>query len=226
MASKQDLKIDWATHEAAKYACKNWHYSQCMPRGKLVKIGVWENRKFIGVVIFGRGANKDLGKPFGLDQTEVCELTRIALNKHLSPVSRIVKIAIKFLKKTNEKIKLIVSFADKEQGHHGGVYQAGNWAYAGQTKSADEYFYKGKRYHGRAFRQKYGSHTRYIDKGLKILRGSSKHRYLMALDSKIGKNILKLSEPYPKRDKQAISEVHSHSGGAAPTITLQNLKVV
>jgi len=30
-----------------------------------------------------------------------------------------------------------------------------------------------------------------------------------------------LSKPYPKRDKQAIGGDHPHSGGAAPTVTLQ-----
>ena len=40
---KPKLKIDWATHKAAKYACQNWHYSKSMPFGKMVKIAVYEN---------------------------------------------------------------------------------------------------------------------------------------------------------------------------------------
>ena len=55
MQEKPKLKVDWATHEAAKHSCVNWHYSKCLPAGKLVKIGAWENSKFIGVVIFSRG---------------------------------------------------------------------------------------------------------------------------------------------------------------------------
>jgi hypothetical protein len=43
--AKADLRIDWATHAAAKYACENWHYSGCMPVGKLVKVGAWESGK-------------------------------------------------------------------------------------------------------------------------------------------------------------------------------------
>jgi hypothetical protein len=34
MPVKPELKIDWASHEAAKYACENWHYSKCLPAGK------------------------------------------------------------------------------------------------------------------------------------------------------------------------------------------------
>ena len=158
MQDKVNLKIAWASHEAAKYACLNWHYSKCLPVGKLVKIGAWENDKFIGVVIFGRGANKSLGEPYKLDQTECCELVRIALTNHKTPVSRIMSIAIKLLKNIHKQLKLVISFADSEQNHHGGIYQATNWVYVGKTNSADEYLYKGKRWHGRAFRKSFGSH--------------------------------------------------------------------
>lgn len=197
---KVELKIDWASHDAAKYACLNWHYSKCLPVGKLIKVGVWENKKYIGVVIFGRGANKSLGEPFGLKQDEVCELVRIALTKHVTPVSRIMMIAIKFLKKKSPKIELIVSFADISKGHHGGIYQATNWIYNGKTNAADEYLYKGKRWHGRAFRKVHGSHLNYMDKGLKIVKGSQKHRYLMPLTKDIRLKVEKLKQKYPKRE--------------------------
>jgi len=108
MQENLKLKIDWASHEAASYACLNWHYSKRMPRFKLVKIGAWENDKFIGVVLFGWGATQDLVKPYGLKMTQGCELTRIALKEHKSPVSKIMALAIKFLKKSNPGIRLIV----------------------------------------------------------------------------------------------------------------------
>lgn len=204
MQDKVNLKIDWASHEAAKYACLNWHYSKCLPVGKLVKIGAWENDKFIGVVIFGRGANKSLGEPYKLDQTECCELVRIALTNHKTPVSRIMSIAIKLLKNIHKQLKLVISFADAEQNHHGGIYQATNWVYVGKTNSADEYLYKGKRWHGRAFRKSFGSHLNYMNKGLEILQGSQKHRYLMPLDDNMRKQVQQLAKPYPKRMKQAM----------------------
>ncbi len=81
------LRIDWATRESAKYACENWHYSKCMPVGKTIKIGAWENGKFIGVIIFSYGANNNGAKSFGLKQDEACELTRVALTSHKSQVT-------------------------------------------------------------------------------------------------------------------------------------------
>lgn len=220
--SKVDLRIDWATHEAAKYACENWHYSGCLPVGKLVKVGAWESSRFIGVVIFGRGANKSLGEPYGCNQTNSCELVRIALTKHLTPVSRIMTLALKFFKKMNPEMRLVLSFADTEVGHHGGIYQATNWVYGGLTNSADEYIYKGKKWHGRAFRKSHGSHLNFVNKGLEIVKGARKHRYLMPLDSETRQKVLPLSKPYPKRVKQANSGDQLERGGAAPTYTLHS----
>ena len=116
-SEKVELKLDWCSHKAAKYACEHWHYSKCMPAGKTVKIGIWENKKYIGCIIYSRGANKALMHPYGLTQFEGCELTRIALNKHITEVSRLVRISIAMLKKQSQGLKLIVSFADSGHEH-------------------------------------------------------------------------------------------------------------
>ena len=62
MNSRPELKIDWCTHEAAKYAVEHWHYSKRMPKSKLAKFGVWEGGKFVGCVIFGVGATPEIAK--------------------------------------------------------------------------------------------------------------------------------------------------------------------
>lgn len=215
--SKADLKIDWATHAAAKYACENWHYSGCLPVGKLVKVGAWEDGKFIGVVIFGRGATPNLGKPYGLDQTECVELVRIALRDHATPVSKIAAIAIRMLKKSNPNVRLIVSFADKSQGHHGGIYQAGNWVYSGEGQPATFYMVKGKLTHPRSIGAKKLPQNikgaRQLDTKAEAVEVLGKHRYLMPLDKKICKRIIPLSKPYPKRDKQAMADTLGTAAG-------------
>lgn len=211
--AKADLRIDWATHAAAKYACENWHYSGCLPAGKLVKVGAWEAGKFIGVVLFGRGANNNMLKPFGLEQDEGCELVRIALTSHKTPVSRIAAQAIRFLKRQSEGLKLIVSYADPEAGHHGGIYQAGNWIYTGPSSPAIKVWYKGK-----------WSHKKTVDDAgvsqalLPKKKVPGKHRYLMPLDEEIRSRIMPLAKPYPKRAKQAMADDQSEQrqGGTDP----------
>jgi hypothetical protein len=200
MQGKPELKIDWATNDAAKFACLNWHYSKAMPVGKLVKVGAWENGKFIGVVIFGRGANNNMLKPFGLEQDDGCELVRIALTKHEIAVSKIMAVAIRFLKKSQPGLRLIVSYADPEQGHHGGIYQACNWIYAGPSDKAIKIFYKGKWSHKKTVNDA-GVDQTHLSK--KVVAG--KHKYLMPLDKEMSDKIASLAKPYPKRVKQAMT---------------------
>ena len=198
--SKSDLVVDWATHAAAKYACENWHYSGCLPVGKMVKVGAWENGRFIGVVLFGRGANHNMVKGYGLTQDQGCELVRIALTKHDSQVSRICALAMRFLKAQSPDLRLIVSYADPEQGHHGGIYQGGNWIYRGLSASALKIWYKGK-----------WAHKKTVDdaginqQNLAKKRVAGKHTYLMPLDEDMRGRIMPLSKPYPKREKQAMT---------------------
>ena len=215
--NKSELKVDWCSHEAAKYACLNWHYSKCMPVGKIVKIGAWENDIYIGCVLFSRGANKNMGKKYRCNQTECVELTRIALSKHKSFVSEVMAISIRFLKKSNPLLKLVVSYADEDQGHNGGIYQATNFIYDGLSSKSQKVFFNGK-----------WSHKKTVDdsgvcqENLKKKYVQGKHRYLMPLNKKMRKQILLLSKPYPKRVKQDNSENHSEIGGAEPTHTLQS----
>lgn len=230
MNSKVDLKLDWCSHAAAKFAVENWHYSGCLPTPPLVRVGVWENGEYIGCVLFGRGASNNLLKPYGLQPTEGAELVRVALNRHQSPVSRIVAVAIRFLRQSNPGLRLIVSHADQNQGHHGGIYQAGNWVYAGTTSPDAAYIDQhGKRWHSRmvspnGFKMAYGQ-KRPVPRPQDCRRIplAGKHRYLMPLDDAMRQQIEPLRQPYPKRVRSADSgtaDLQSAGGGASPTGTL------
>jgi hypothetical protein len=196
------LKVDWATIDAARFAVMKWHYSKCLPAGKSIKIGAWEDDRFIGVVMFGLGATPNLSKSYDLKMTECCELTRVAFSRHLTPCSRVIAIAIKFLKRHSPGVRLIVSFADEgDQGHHGGIYQAGNWIYSGPVK-LDTWIIRGKRVHPRSVVMKFGTQAvdeirKYDPKARKVW--GIKHRYLMPLDDEMRAKVLPLKKPYPKR---------------------------
>lgn len=212
--AKADLRIDWATHAAAKYACENWHYSGCLPAGKLVKVGAWEGGKFIGVVLFGRGANNRMASAYGLKQDQACELARVALTAHAAPVSRIAAQAMRFLRRQSEGLRLIVSYADPKQGHHGGIYQAGNWIYQGKSQAQRELLINGVFTHKRTAHAKYGTAspekiTAMSGKRAEWAPVEWKHVYLMPLDAEMRAQIAPLAKPYPKRDKQAITDDQS-----------------
>jgi len=209
-SSKTELRVDWASHEAAKYACEHWHYSGCLPAGKIVKVGVWEDGKFIGVILFSRGATPHIASPYQLTQYEVCELTRIALCGHKTPVSRVLSIALKFLKRFSPGVRLVVSYADKDQNHHGGIYQATNWVYTGlqNADSRGAFIVKGKKVHPRSIGAMGGVQSldwirKNLDPNAKEYITQGKHKYLMPLDDEIRAKIQPLAQPYPKRAKQA-----------------------
>jgi hypothetical protein len=204
------LKVDWCSREAAKFACENWHYSQSLPVGKLVTVGAWEDGKFIGCIVFGHGANKNIGSPYGLDQTQCVELVRVALTNHATPVSRVGAIAIKFLKKQSPGLRLLVSYTDTGQGHHGGIYQAMNWTYVGVSKGDDEVFFRGEWQHKKTVSSIRGTIT-----GLKTRKKAHKHVYLFPLDDQMRAQVLPLAQPYPKRADQ--SGRSSDNAAPAPT---------
>lgn len=217
--TKATLRLDWCSYEAAKYAVEHWHYSGSMSSARNVYVGVWENEKFIGVVIFGIGSgNSTNGKQYGLKRiTEVAELTRVALNNHDAPVSRIVSIAIKMMQKQSPGIRLVVSMADPLQGHVGSIYQAMNWIYVGQTKSDVMYFSRGEWRHHRTVTSR-GSAA-----GLPSKQLPPKHKYLYPLDPAIREQIASLAKPYPKRAASADSGTsgdQSEGSGATPTAAL------
>jgi hypothetical protein len=226
--SKPKLLIDFCDSKAAKYACENWHYSKCMPIGKMITIGIWEDEKFIGVIIFSRGACPWLGSQFSLDMTQLCELTRVAIKKgHFFQTSKYLGLAIKILKKRLNKLELIFSYADSRQNHHGGIYQATNWIYLGLSKLENtgyEYFTNDKWTHERAILSKYGSHTNALklNPSLKFRKKSNKHKYILPLINK--EKYIKLNKKYPKRieHENNASVFHTEEGGATPTDALQS----
>lgn len=217
MSLKSDLHLSWCGHKAAKFACQRWHYSGTIPAGKLVKIGVWENRRFIGVVIFSRGAIPEIGNPYGLSQKSICELTRVALSEHNTPTTRILAIAIKMLKASNPGLRLIVSYADEDQGHKGIIYQAGNWIKAGH---ATTYFLlvNGEKKHGRSLYSKYGTASldyvkKHVDRNAKMVSGIIRWRFLMPLDDDMRRQLK--NHRFVLRDKQAMAAPTAQRRGSA-----------
>lgn len=202
--ARPPLKLDWCSHEAARYAAQQWHYSEGLPSGKAVRVGVWEAEQFIGCVIFSRGANNNLGKPWGLKQTEICELTRVALRAHMAPVSQIVAVALRFLRRHCPGLRLVISYADPAHGHHGGIYQAGGWVYLGSSTPQRELRIAGAFLHKRVASAKWGtaSPSKIRERtGLPVEYGPVewKHTYVMPLDPALRPGLQSRAQPYPKR---------------------------
>lgn len=217
------LVVAPCSHEAAKFAVMNWHYSKSLPVGKLYRLGVWEGDDFIGVVLYAWGANRNLGRPYSLDMTQCVELVRVALSEHQTHTSQAISRSLRLLKVDNPGLRLVVSFADPYHGHHGGIYQAGNWIYAGQSPEKVEYLYRGKILNRRAYTgQQFGkgkASRAALPTGAQPVRVPGKHRYLFPLDRQMRRRVERLRLPYPTRGGSVESDTLSHHDrelGATP----------
>lgn len=233
-----NLRLDWCSYEAAKYACEHWYNRPDMPVGKLVKIGVWEESVFKGVLLFGCGTGgvTKTGESLGLTGFQVCELCRIALRDHATPLSRIIAIGVKILHKFQSGIRLIVTYANPADGHHGGIYQAAGWIYVGH--SAPDAMYldaAGVLHHSRqtatgGVKKSRGQTVKVMDRRdcVKIPL-EPKHKYLLPLDADIRAKVAALRKPYPKRVRSVPGDTSGDQPGegeSTSTRTLHSSQVV
>lgn len=212
MTTTTDLIVAPCTRPAARFAVMRWHYSRTMPVGKLATFGVWENGKFVGAVVFGRGATHKLGSPYGLVQTECVELVRVALTDHATPVTQVIAASLRQLRAARPGLHLVVSYADTAHGHHGGIYQAGNWIYTGTTGKSDCYYVvNGVKTHGRSVSSRSKPHLLPGETGIGWVRRTIdpdayrltdvpvKHRYVYPLYKTMRRRVKHMHKSYPNR---------------------------
>jgi hypothetical protein len=180
-------------------AVRRWHYSRIIPVGRLICHGVWESGAWVGVIIYGRGAARELGRPFGCSNIQVCELVRIALAPGRKvPTSRALGVSLRMLARTNPGLRCVVSYADTAQKHVGTLYQATNWIYTGETAKSYQFMYQGVWKHLRVVSgpQLDGSPAVVGWNLLPRRRTPPKHRYVYPLDERLRRVIA--AQPYPK----------------------------
>lgn len=200
------LYVDRCSHDAMKYAAENWHYSGTLSTGKKIGYGVWEYGEFKGVIVYGRSATPNVAKHYGLEQPEVCELTRIALNEHETPVSRLISLTLKLLHQSNPGVKIVVSFADPKQGHVGTVYQAANWYYEGRSQTRRFVAINGEAYHPRSLLSKLGTTKKEeVEQLLPNARVDevqmpAKFKYSWPFDDDLEHAVAAIEKPYPSVD--------------------------
>ena len=234
--NKSNLKIDWCSHQAAKTACEKWHYSHALPDPKQSRLGVWEHGQFVGVVIFSRGvACSNFAPRLGLTSNQLCELSRVALTKHDAPVSRVLRIALMKLSQQSPGIKAVLSYADPNVNHVGGIYQASGWTYTGKSHVVPLWMTStGLRVHDRSVssggvKRQFGVMKKAY-KRIELVKHDQlpKHRYVFILDKQdkgLASAVEAMRKPYPKRVggvSVSTGDHQSPGGGSSPTPALHS----
>lgn len=172
------MRLRKATRKEIEWACKRFHYAKAVPACKWAYSVFNDSREWCGVIIYSSGASPQIGKPYGLFQGEVLELVRVALNGMQKCTSAAVSASLRMVKKDSPNTRMIVSYADSEQGHIGTIYQACNWMYVGVSKGHAYYEVNGKRLHSKSvaakgWRQSEKWLRSNIDKTAKVVRGGT-----------------------------------------------------
>lgn len=198
------LHFTSATQDEVFHLVRDFHYSRRMPA----------NIQHIYVARKGGGLFGDFGEPlaavvFSIPPTRwaesVIELSRLVRCPTTDiTLSSLISFACDCLKKNGHD--LIVSFADWTQRHHGGVYQAAGWNYAGaRERRMDGVLLEGKFIPGRSANSKWGtrSPTKLAKRGILVEPhyDDGKYLYWRALSVRgktKAKRLCLKSLPYPK----------------------------
>ena len=153
------------SYEQTKPYILDIHYAKRMPSISYA-FGLFKCGELCGVVTYGSPASYTLCKGICGEEwkSNVIELNRLVLkHNEKNDASWLVSRSLKML----DSPKIVVSYADTDQGHIGYVYQATNWFFTGTTKARTD------------MASKDGKHSRHNlgDRTLRVKR-SAKHRYV------------------------------------------------
>lgn len=167
------------------------HYAKRIPSISFA-FGLYDGNALIGVITYGMPASPWVCKGIAGDEYApiVLELNRLCIQEPApkNAASFLVGRSLRLLPSP----RIVVSYADAGQGHHGYIYQASNFIYTGASKERTD-IYAGA-----------GKHARHHKGDTSIRQArSSKHRYIYFCgDQKQKKAMLQSlkykQEPYPK----------------------------
>lgn len=198
------MRLEIASKEAVKHSCLYFHYAKRVP-STLCAFSVFNGRgEWCGTIVYSNGATPQIAKSFKLEQGKICELSRVALNGKQESTSKAISLSLRLLKKLCPLIEMVVSFADKTQGHYGTVYQASNWFYLGHSDAARHYIIRGKKVHSRSVVPQSPVNTlegvrKYIDPNAVEYFDLGKFKYVYPLNDKQRSRFQAVALRYPKR---------------------------
>lgn len=205
------MRLEKASYKAIKYACMKFHYAKSVPVNVFGYSVFNEKKEWCGVILYGTGANNNIAKVYNLNQGEVIELVRMALNGKQGITSKVLSLSLKLIKKDIPLCKLIVSYADADQEHYGIIYQATNWIYTGATmvnQKDASFIINGIRIHGKTISdrcKRFGLPKTeenikkvYKTNNIEAYITKGKRKYIYPLDKSLIEMCKGLSKPYPK----------------------------
>lgn len=181
----------------ARQIIRDNHYTRCVPSGKSHYYRFED-----AIVVYSIPANRFASRAvLGVDG-RVWELTRLwAPDGHAANLlTRAIAHTARDVARI-ERLDAIVSYADPNAGHHGGVYQAASWTYQGQSTEGRGYVDASGHMHARRKFHSGGTHMNKAEieaSGFRQVKLSGKHRYARGFTKLATRIIGGSTQPYPK----------------------------
>jgi len=180
------------------------HYSHSSP-GCQHAFGLFASNQLVGAATFGRVSYPSTGADLLPAWRETLELRRLYVVPATAPNVGSWFLA-RCIKMLPGSVELVLAFSDPAAGHHGGVYQAANFVYAGQTGTSYHYEDAGGAYihkRGPWARGKASGRTeqeQLVLEGLVRVDDPPKYRYAFARGRCARRELAAVAMPYPKPD--------------------------
>jgi hypothetical protein len=174
--------------EAIKKLVAN-HYAHSFPSGKS---HIFEIDG--AIIVFSIPANNNLAKFVLGREGIVWELSRMwAPDNHArNLLTRAISEGVALLRRVEPKVEALISYADPNVGHAGGVYRAASWIYKGQS---DEGRYYRSASGQVVARRKFHSGSKFLRKAEILALGyvehklPGKHRFIKGITKRASKDI-------------------------------------
>ena len=205
----EDYFFSMGISEDVRRLCIENHYSHRV-LAQYAYVGKLHTVELGGEMLGDLVAGVFFKSPSSTWEKQTLELSRLVRANGCSPpLTRLISLTVKKIKK-DKKYSLLISYADSDQSHHGGIYQACSWNYTGarQVNKLVGYNVNGVYVPTRTMWAKYKSLNKLVlskilDTEIEEVFGSAKHLYWKPLD-KLGNEIAERANlkklPYPKPD--------------------------
>ena len=200
MAKVSDFTVELVGHKDIKGFVRSNHYSGST-RGIHISYcfglyspdGPFGLPRMIGAMIYGTPAMPDVSKKYWPENPDiVLELNRLCCidDTPTNTESYFIGKTLRWIKK-NTNYRVILSFADPNEGHEGTIYKATNFEHYGMTENSRAVMVDGERLHERMLTKKCpkGDEIRKRikdgDENIILKPLPPKHIYVKSLDRKI-----------------------------------------
>ena len=150
----KSFRVKEIEYGACKPFCIRWHYSKSCPVGQAY-FGLYSGLYLIGIACFGPPAMKNQKDCYSCDieLRRLCCIDDTPKNTESFFISKTLIMLRKF------GVKRVLSLADPNHGHSGGIYKATNFTFLGEEQGGGsrDIFIDGEKVHSRTAFARYGA---------------------------------------------------------------------